>query len=182
MNGYRRSDYKSEYLDGEIVAMVGATELHNLIIVNVLASLHPQLRKRPCKLYANDMRVRVNPNGLYTYPDVIVVCGKPQFEDNQLDTLLNPTLVVEVLSKTTENFDRGENFRRYRTIPSLQEYLLIAQKSCCLEQYVRLPDNTWRLAEFDQLSDNIHLPSIECHLLLADVYEKVEMVPAGNVG
>jgi Uma2 family endonuclease len=169
----RQTDFKSEYLDGQIIAMGGASESHNLIASNVLASLHLQLRQRPCRVYQSDLRVRVNPNRLYSYPDVVVVCGKAQFEDDELDTLLNPTLIVEVLSKSTEEFDRGEKFRRYRTLVSLQEYLLIAQQECRLEQYTRQPDGSWRLVEFDQLSDRVSLSSIDCHLLLADVYEKV---------
>ena len=169
----RQADFKSEYLDGQIIAMVGATREHNLIAGNVFASVHAQLGKRPCEVYQNDLRVGVNPRRLYSYPDVVVVCGKPQFEDDQLDTLLNPTLIVEVLSKSTEEFDRGEKFRRYRTLVSLQEYLLIAQQEYRLEQYTRQADGSWRLVEFDQLSDRVSLSSIDCHLLLADVYEKV---------
>jgi len=171
----RQADYKSEYLDGEIIAMVGASKEHNLVTGNVFASLHSQLKKRPCEVYQVDMRVRVDPNGLYTYPDVIVVCGKAQFEDDQLDTLINPTLIVEVLSKSTKNFDRGEKFRRYRTLHSLQEYILIAQDNYLLEQYVRQADNSWRLIEINQPDAKVHLPSIDCELLLADVYDKVEL-------
>lgn len=171
----RQADFKSEYLDGQIFAMGGATREHNLIAGNVFASLHRQLRQRPCEVYQNDLRVGVNSKRLYSYPDVIVMCGKPQFEDDQLDTLLNPTLIVEVLSKSTEEFDRGEKFRRYRTLASLQEYLLIAQQEYRLEQYSRQADGSWRLAEFEQLDDRVTLASIDCQLLLADVYEKVTL-------
>jgi Uma2 family endonuclease len=170
----REAEYKSQYLDGEIFAMSGASEDHNLVAGNVFASLHAQLRNRPCRVYINDLRVRDRASGLYTYPDVIAVCGERKFEDKQvLDTLLNPTLIVEVLSSSTENFDRGEKFRRYRTIESLMEYLLIAQDKCHIEHYTRQPDNQWLLSERQRLDDEILLSSINCRLLLSDVYENV---------
>ena len=118
---------KNEYVDGEIFAMTCASEPHNLIVVNTVRELGNQLKKRPCKVYASDMRVKVSPTGLFTYPDVVVVCGQAQFDDSHRDTLLNPTLIVEVLSESTEAYDRGRKFEHYRKLESLAEYVLIAQ-------------------------------------------------------
>jgi Uma2 family endonuclease len=171
----RQAEYKSEYFDGEIFAMTGFSRKHNLVAGNVLASLHGQLRKRPCEIYPSDMRVKVSPTGLYTYPDVVIVCGEPIFDDKQKDTLLNPTALVEVLSKSTASYDRGEKFEHYRKLDSLAEYLVIAQNKYHVEHYVRQIDNRWLLSETDDVQKTIHLSSIECDLALADIYDKVEV-------
>ena len=171
----RKAEYKSEYFNGEIFAMTGASRKHNLVAGNVFAALHPQLRKRPCEIYPSDMRVKVSPTGLYTYPDVVIVCGEPMFDDEQKDTLLNPTLLVEVLSKSTASYDRGEKFEHYRKIKSLAEYLVIAQDKYHVEQYTRQSDNRWLLSETDDPQKTIRLSSIECDLALADIYDKVEI-------
>ncbi|HET7510811.1 MAG TPA: Uma2 family endonuclease [Solirubrobacterales bacterium] len=169
----RQAETKSEYLNGEIVAMSGASRPHNLIVANVLASLHAQLRGRSCEVYASDMRVRVPAADLYTYPDVVVVCGEPQFDDAELDTLLNPTLTVEVLSPTTQSYDRGIKFAYYRTLPSLAEYLLLAQDRVHAEHSVRQGGAAWLLTETDRSVDILELPSIGCALALGDAYERV---------
>ncbi len=171
----RQAEYKSEYFNGEVFAMTGASRKHNLIAANILAALHAQLRKRPCEIYPSDMRVKVSPSGLYTYPDVVVVCEEPLFDDDQKDTLLNPTLLVEVLSKSAADYDRGEKFEHYRTIESLAEYVVIAQDKYHVEHHVRQPDKQWLLSETNNSQDTIHLPAIDCDLALADVYDKVEM-------
>ena len=171
----RKAQYKSEYLNGEIFAMSGASRNHNLICVNISAVLHTQLRQRPCEVYAGDMRVKVSPTGLYTYPDVVVVCGEPQFEDTDLDTLLNPTLIMEVLSQSTEDYDRGTKFEHYRTLASLQEYVLVAQDKCHIVHYTRQADNTWVLSETTRREDLLHLPSIGCDLSISEVYAKVQI-------
>lgn len=171
----RKAEYKSEYFNGEMFAMAGASERHALIVTNVVAELRGQLRHRPCTVYSTDLRVRVSPTGLYTYPDVIVVCGQAQFADDQKDTLLNPTLIVEVLSESTKDYDRGGKFEHYRTLASLSEYVLIAQDKYHVEHFVRQPDNRWLLSETNRLEDTIHLPSIDCALALTEVYDKVEM-------
>ena len=172
----RQAQCKSEYYAGEMFAMAGASRWHNLIVTNVIRELSIQLKGRPCTTYPSDMRLKVNPTGLYTYPDVTVVCGEARFEDNQQDTLLNPTLIVEVLSESTEAYDRGGKFAHYRKLTSLMEYVLITQTKPHIEHYVRQPDNQWLLSEGDSLPDTIHLPSIECHLALAEVYDKVDIV------
>lgn len=169
----RKAEYKSEYINGEIVAMTGASREHNLIVVNIAGELRQQLRGRPCEMYANDMRVRVPSTQLYTYPDVTVVCDEPQFEDDYLDTLLNPTLIIEVLSESTEGYDRGKKFGFYRTIPSLAEYLLVAQDEQRIEQYAKQQDGRWLLSESSSADDLIELVSIQCQLALKEVYDKV---------
>jgi Uma2 family endonuclease len=171
----RKAGYKSEYFAGEIFAMSGASEQHNLIVANVVATLHTQFRNRPCKVYASDMRVKVSPTGLYTYPDVVALCSEPRFDDDQKDTLLNPTVIIEVLSPSTEAYDRGDKFGHYRKLASLTEYVLISQEKIHIERYVRQPDNQWLLSETSGLHDTVQLPSINCTLVLDEVYEKVEI-------
>lgn len=155
--------------------MTGASRRHNLTVTNVIAALHGQLRKRPREIYPSDMRVKVSPTGLYTYPDVAIVCGAPAFDDEQKDTLLNPTVLVAVLSKSTASYDRGEKFEHYRKLDSLNEYLVIAQNKYHVEHYVRQPDNQWLLSETDDIQSTVNLTSINCRLSLLDVYEKVEV-------
>lgn len=171
----RQAEYKSEYFNGEMFAMAGASESHVLIVTNVVAELRGQLRGRPCTVYSTDLRVRVSPTGLYTYPDVIVVCGQSQFADDQRDTLLNPTLIVEVLSASTQDYDRGGKFEHYRSIASFHEYVLIAQDRHHVEHFVRQQDNRWLLSETNRLEDVLHLSSIDCNLALPEVYDKVEV-------
>ncbi len=177
----RQSEYKSEYLNGEIFAMTGASRKHNLVTTNISSSLHRQLKGRPCEVYAVDMRVKVRATGLYTYPDVAVVCGDPQFEDEQVDTLVNPTVLIEVLSDSTERYDRIAKSSYYRTIDSLAEHLLVAQNEMRLEQYVRQPNGEWLLCEYVTLDSAAQLTSIDCSLLLSDVYDKITFDPNHRV-
>ncbi|EDN71041.1 protein of unknown function DUF820 [Beggiatoa sp. PS] len=170
----RQAQYKSEYFEGEMFAMSGASPEHNQIAANVLAEIHTQLKKRPCRVFMSDMRVKVSPTGLYTYPDVVAFCDPPRFDDKQKDTLLNPLVIIEVLSDSTEAYDRGKKFQHYRTLDSLQEYLLIAQDKCQIEHYVRQTNNQWLLLEINELESTIDLPSIQCSLALSDIYDKVE--------
>jgi Uma2 family endonuclease len=171
----RRAETRSEYLDGEMFAMTGGSRNHNLIVLNIGRELSLQLKKRPCEVYVSDQRVRVPATGLYTYPDVTVVCGEPQFEDQELETLLNPTLLIEVLSPSTEAYDRGKKFEHYQTIPSLSEYLLISQGSFRVEQYLRQEANRWLFTSVTGLEGRIALPSIQCELVMAEVYDKVTL-------
>ncbi|MBC6937727.1 MAG: Uma2 family endonuclease [Chloroflexi bacterium] len=171
----RASETKHEYIDGEIVAMTGAKENHNLVAGSTYATLYAQLRQRPCKVYPSDMRVKTG-DGQYTYPDIIAVCGEAAFEDDERDTLLNPTVIIEVLSPSTEKYDRGKKFQHYRTMESLQEYLLIAQDSVHIEHYVRQGEQ-WVLTDFASLDAIVMLPSVDCTLALSDVYEKVSFEP-----
>jgi Uma2 family endonuclease len=169
----RQAEYKNEYVDGEIVAMTGVSRKHNLIVVNITREISQQLKGRPCEGYSGDMRVKVPSTRLYTYPDVVVVCGEPQFEDDYIDTLLNPTVIIEVLSESTELYDRGKKFGLYRTIESLAEYILVAQDERRIEQFVRQPDERWLLSEYRSLEDTVEMASIQCSLELQEVYDKV---------
>jgi Uma2 family endonuclease len=171
----RKSEFKSEYINGQMVAMTGASRRHNLIAINISGVLWQQLKKKPCEVYAGDMRVRVPATGLYTYPDVVVVCGEPQLEDNFFDTLLNPTLIVGVLSDSTESYDRGKKFSDYRTVESLAEYLLVAQNEHKVEQYVKQEDGRWLLSDISSLEGKVELASIPCVLALSEVYDKVSI-------
>jgi Uma2 family endonuclease len=176
----RQNEYKSEYIDGEMVAMVGASRRHNIIGVNITRELSQQLRGGPCEIYANDMRVKIASRReyAYTYPDVVVVCGEPQFEDGHLDTLLNPTALIEVLSESTERYDRGKKFSFYRTIETLAEYVLVAQDEHRVEQYTKQPDGRWMLSDHRSLEDVVELASVQCTLALREVYEKVSLPPS----
>ena len=167
----RQNEYKSEYIDGEMVAMVGASRRHNIITFNLAKALGRQLEGRPCEGYVNDMRVRIvsKREYAYTYPDVAVVCGEPQFVDGQLDTLLNPTVLIEVLSESTEKYDRGKKFGLYRTIESLAEYVLVTQDECKVEQYVKQSDGRWLLSDHRSLDDVVELASVQCSLALREV-------------
>lgn len=129
----RESQQKNEYVNGEIFAMDGASDRHNLIVGNVFASLHNQMKGKPCKVYSSDMRVKISSIGMYTYPDIVALCGETGFDDEQRDTLLNPTVIIEVLSKSTEGYDRGEKFAHYRKMDSLKEYALISQDKMSIE-------------------------------------------------
>lgn len=170
----QESESKHEYLNGEIYAMTGASRQHNIITLNVGTSLRIQARGKPCQVYPSDMRVKVRKTTLYTYPDVSVVCGKQDLEDTGTATLLNPTVIIEVLSPSTERYDRGRKFLHYQMIDALQEYLLVAQDMVRVEQYVRQSPNQWMFTTYAQLDEVITLPSISCTLRLADIYEDVD--------
>ena len=168
----RKAPTKSEYLNGQIYAMSGASEAHNLITLNIAAEIRSQLRGRRCRVYANDMRVKVSGTGMYTYPDVAAVCGEPHLEDSHVDTLVNPTAIVEVLSPSTEAYDRGEKFAHYRRLDSLMEYVLIAQDKVRVEHYARQGDG-WLFSEVSNLDGVLRLASIDCAVVLRDIYENV---------
>jgi len=171
----RVADYRSEYYKGEIFALAGASRKHNIIITNLITIINPQLRKRNCEIYSNDMRVKVNATGLYTYPDVVVVCDKPKFEDDEDDILLNPIVIIEVLSPSTQNYDRGTKFEHYRTISSLSDYILIAQDKIHVEHYVRQSDRSWLFSEFKSAQDKFQIDSVGCEVAVEEIYEKVAM-------
>ncbi len=170
----RQASYKSEYVNGGIFAMAGASKEHNQIAFNIAGELHSQLKNRPCLAYVNDMRVKVSATGLYTYPDVAALCGEPQFEDERMDTLLNPSVIIEILSPSTEAYDRGDKFAHYRRLPSLMEYVLIAQDKVRIEHYIR-QDNKWVLTEMDSLDETLCLVSIHCEISLRELYDKVDL-------
>lgn len=171
----RRAEYKNDYFNGEVFAMTGASREHNLIAGNIFFSLKRQLQNEPCEIYMSDMRVRVGTENLYTYPDVTVVCAEPIFEDEHVDTLLNPVLIVEVLSKSTASYDRALKFGYYRTLDSFKEYLLVSQDKFRVEQYAKQPDGRWLLSDIISLESKVELSSVPCVLELRDIYDKLSL-------
>jgi Uma2 family endonuclease len=169
----RTDPEKHQYIDGEIFLMGGASATHNLITANIVGELRMALKSKPCRVYANDLRVKVNPAGLYTYPDVVVTCGEERFDDQQEDTLLNPIVLVEVLSDSTEAYDRGGKFAHYRRLESLRDYVLVSQNEPLVECFSRQADQRWLLSEARGLEATLLLPSLENGLALAEVYAKV---------
>ena len=167
---------KYEYLSGEIYMMAGASEAHIVISGNIHAAFHSQLRQQPRRAYNSDMRVKT-PTNQFSYPDVTVVCGDRSFTQDKIATLLNPTLLVEVLSETTRDFDRGEKFRHYRTLSSLREYVVVDTDAARIEHYTRQGGDRWLLSEISGLDAALALDSIGCTLALADVYENITLPP-----
>ncbi len=171
----RAATTKSEYFNGQMWAMAGGLEPHNLISANVIGELHTQFKGRPCRAYGSDQRIKVEATGLYTYPDASALCGKPGLEDKYRDTLLNPQVLVAVLSKSTERYDRGDKFGHYQRIPSLQDYLMISQKKHHVDHYRRQDDGSWLLRVYTSLDDLVELESVGCRLVLREIYDKVEL-------
>jgi Uma2 family endonuclease len=169
----RKAEFKSEYYHGEMFAMGGARYAHTVVVANISGELRQQLRRGPCSVSTSDLRVLVSATGLYTYPDVVVAC-EPRFLDGQFDVLLNPVLLVEVLSPSTEAYDRGRKFKHYRAIESLQAYLMVAADRIQADLYARQSDGNWLLTSASSLEDILSLQSIACQLTLADLYEKVD--------
>ncbi len=172
----RASLERHEYRLGEIVAMSGATEAHNTINMNLSGLVWSGLRGGSCRAYANDMKVRITGSRQYCYPDLVAVCGEREFEDERQDILRNPTLIVEVLSESTEAYDRGEKFLLYQRIPSLREYVLVSQARHAVERFVRDDgEETWRYAAAVGEEESVTLESVGVTLRLADLYEGVEV-------
>jgi Uma2 family endonuclease len=169
----RASEFRHEFVNGEIIDMAGASWEHGLIVGNTATALNNALADKLCFVNPQDLRVKATMFHSYRYPDIAVVCGEPQFSDDSFDTLLNPTILIEVLSASTEKEDRGKKLREYRQIESLQEYLLISQESPQIERYLRQKGKDWLYSEVSGLESKIVLPSIEVTLELSDVYKKV---------
>lgn len=170
----REAEYKSEYYAGEVFALAGASLRHNLIAGNVLAALHCQLKGGACQVYPSDLRVKVPQIPYYTYPDVTLVCGKPQLEDEHWDNLLNPIMIFEILYRSTERYDRTSKFESYRRIETLREYVLIAQDSYRVEHYRKQQDGSWIFSETAAAVGILKLATIDCELGLSDIYARVE--------
>jgi len=178
----RDSEDRYEYLDGEIYAMAGESPQHSDICTNIGGQLYNQLRDKPCRVWSKDVKVRSGPKpktrydrkGLYSYPDLVVVCGEPQFHDEYRDVLTNPTVIIEVLSPSTEAFDRGEKWSRYQTwLPSLTQYVLVSQSKPQLEHFLRQPDGQWLYSSVKEIEGVLRLASIECTLRLEEVYDRI---------
>lgn len=169
----RKANYKSEYVDGEIFAQAGASEPHNLIVAQTIVELGVQLKGSSCKVFPSDIRVHVEKANRYTYPDVTVLCGETLFADDRKDTITNPTVVIEVLSPSSEAYDRGGKFAAYRTLASLQTYILISQDQALIEVFER-QDESWLLNAAKGLEASAHVKSIDCAMQLADIYAFVD--------
>lgn len=168
----RRGEGRHEYLAGEIHAMTGASRKHGLIVTNLARILSGELLDAPCEVYVSDMRVRVSPTNSYVYPDVVAVCTEPRFEDEHVDTLINPTVIVEVLSPSTEDYDHGKKWMLYQQISSLRDYLLVAQDRVQVEQYTRQDDGAWLYRVTTDPAAVLELPSIRCLVEIRGVYAK----------
>ena len=168
----RGADARHEFVAGRVYAMAGASERHNQIASALNFALYGQLLEQPCQVFQSDMRVQAAED-VFFYPDLVVVCGEAQYTDPSRDTLLNPTVVFEILSPTTEDYDRGRKFKCYRAIPGLQDYLLVAQNQPQIEHFTRQGVDTWRLTDFTRLDAALELPSIGCTLQLGAIYRKV---------
>jgi Uma2 family endonuclease len=173
----RAASSRHEFFRGEVFAMAGASRQHNLIVTNIVREVSSALRDRPCEVYPSDMRVKVEATGSYAYPDVTIVCGAARFEDEHGDTLLNPLVLFEVLSDSTESFDRGGKFEHYRAIPSLEEVVFVSQKEAHVEHFARQADGSWRLREY-RGAQRLLLPAPGCEVAVEDLYLKVFSAPA----
>lgn len=169
----RAAEFRSEFYRGEMFAMAGTSWEHTLIKDNLARHAGNQLENGPCRVVTSDLRVKVSASGLYTYPDIAIVCEPPQFEDKVMDTLLNPSAIVEVLSDSTEKYDRGIKFGHYRQVPSIREYVLVAQDRPLVERYVRQADDTWVLTAYSEMTQIFEFATIKARIALADIYRRV---------
>ncbi|HEV8040160.1 MAG TPA: Uma2 family endonuclease [Bryobacteraceae bacterium] len=169
----RAAEFKSEYFDGEMFAMSGASMRHTDLQSNLHGELYAALRDKDCRVHGPDFRIRVS-SRMYTYPDISVVCGKRLLADDSQDALLNPAVIIEVLSPSTESYDRGLKLQAYRTIASLQDYILINQNEIRIEQYTRLENNLWILRDYQSLDEELAISSIGVSLPLSRIYNRVE--------
>ncbi|HEX8462614.1 MAG TPA: Uma2 family endonuclease [Segetibacter sp.] len=170
----RESEERHEYYKGEIFAMSGASFKHNIIEDNLRGSLHTFLKGKKCRSFGSNLRVHIPKNTLYTYPDILVVCGEPTFQDDTFDTLLNPAVIIEILSPSTANYDRGAKFDLYREIESLKEYILIDASAIHFVHYQKNSDSTWTLSETKNLIDSFYINTIELEIPLSQVYAGAE--------
>lgn len=176
LSAERRAEYKSEYINGRVYSLAGASRVHNLIAGNAFGELRTKLRGRGCEVYINDMRVKVDATAMYTYPDLVGLCETPRFEDDEVDTLLNPAVIIEVLSSSTESYDRGGKFAHYRRLESLREYVLVAQDVPRIDHFRRDGD-TWVLTEVSGPGSELVISTLGCAINLADIYDRVEFSP-----
>lgn len=169
----RRAEFKSEFFDGEMFAMAGASREHNIVNENLSLEIGSRLRGTPCRTLSRDQRVTIDRTGLYCYPDLVIVCGPPEYAAEDRDTLINPQVIIEVLSPSSERHDRTTKFRHYQQLASVGEYILISQDEPVCERYVRLPDGAWALVSFVGLADTLSFATVPVQIPLADVYAGV---------
>ena len=175
LSAERAGDQKHEYFKGKVFAMSGASYRHNKIATNVNRAILPHLTTSGCEMFGSDLRVHIPESTLFTYPDALIICGPPEFSDDVFDTVTNPSVIVEILSPSTKNYDRGSKFFLYRSILSLQEYLLIDADEVSVELFIRNPDFTWTLREYKQLTDSVHLQTVNLSILLSELYTGVDL-------
>jgi len=173
----RAAEVRSEFLDGEMWAMSGGSRWHSQLAMNFGSELHSALRGGNCRVFNSDLRVRVMPRRMYAYPDLTVVCGNVLLADNERDVLLNPTVIIEVLSPSTEKYDRGVKFQYYRTIESVRDYVLVSQDHVRIEQFTRGESSTWTLRDYQSLEDQLKIESIGAAVPLSLIYDGVELPP-----
>jgi Uma2 family endonuclease len=173
------AERRSEFYDGEMFLKAGASREHNIHSRNLTAELHTRLKGSRCQVFVADLRVKVDRTGLYTYPDLLVVCGEPEYAPENRDTLTNPTVVIEILSASTEKYDRTTKFRHYKQLPSVQEYVLVAQDEPLVERFVRQPDGTWGHTDFVGLDATLSLATVPASVPLAEVYRDVPVTRPG---
>ncbi|MBN3894542.1 MAG: Uma2 family endonuclease [Nostoc sp.] len=176
------ADYKSEYIDGQIISMAGGTANHNRIAGNFYAVLNFAFRQQEYEVFNSDMRLWIHQKRIYTYPDVTVIVGEPEFFNNRTDIITNPQVIVEVLSKSTKNYDRESKFQAYRTISTFQEYLLIDQTRIHIDQFSKTGKKQWALREYDQEDEAIALVTVPFEISLEDLYNKVKFEPVESEG
>lgn len=174
----RAAEFKSEFYDGEMFAMAGGTMMPSLVGTNLVGEFRNLLKGRSCVPFNADLRLKIEATGLFTYPDLSVICGTPLFAHDSDDTVTNPTLLAEVLSDSTESYDRGTKFDHYKKIPTLREYLIVRQKEPCVEQFIRQPSGVWLLRQATGLEATMAIPSLEVTVALSEVYANVKFVPA----
>ena len=173
----RAAAFKSEFYRGEMFAMAGASHLHNRTKENLIGEMFSQLKGGPCRSLSSDQRVKVSASGLYTYPDIVIVCGKAEFDPDDRDTLINPQVIFEILSKSTENYDRGKKFEHYQKIASLREYVLVSQDQMRIDRYVRQSDNEWILTVFADQAAEFTLATVAVRMPMRDIFAGVEFEP-----
>ncbi|MCI5223298.1 MAG: Uma2 family endonuclease [Candidatus Electrothrix sp. AR4] len=180
LTGERAGDIRHEYFAGEVFAMAGASREHNQISTNIVRLLGNQLLEKPCSVFASDMKVKVKKKKKYSYPDIVVVCEKEEYEDEHNDVLLNPIVLIEILSDSTEAYDRGDKFSHYQDIPSFTEYILVSQYTFKMERFTRQPDKSWVYTIYQGEEDILSVETIDCELPLTEVYRKVRFAEQGG--
>jgi len=180
LTGEREGDMRHEYFAGEVFAMAGASREHNQISTNIVRLLGNQLLEKPCSVFASDMKVKIQKKKKYSYPDIVVVCEKEEYEDEHNDVLLNPVVLIEILSDSTEAYDRGDKFSHYQEIPSFTEYILVSQYTLKIERFTRQPNTSWVYTIYQGEEDILSVETIDCELPLVEVYRKVRFAEQGT--
>lgn len=176
----RSSSIKHEYFKGEVLAMSGASFRHNKIVTNLNRAILTFLKSDECEMFGSDLRLHIPDNMLFTYPDAVIICGPPQFTDEVFDTVTNPSVIIEILSYSTRDYDRGTKFTMYRSIPSLKEYVLIDSESVFVEIFSRGEAKIWSLEEFKSLDEDFMIGAINLTVKLSEIYSGVDIIPSSN--